>query len=158
MQLLTQNLFVDGYRALRDDQGDEPLGWSHRNRNGLAAVHRATLKYGWSYTTVLPGETAPVIRGVSPRDTTAACADDVPLVAAGQHCVAANTPRPCLWHPVVIGHIIGASGGMSAPRGFIGPGGLHDEVAGPRSHSDTVRRPHLGHRRSRSRRGSRDDP
>ncbi len=39
-------------------------------------MHRATLKYGWSYTTVLPGDTAPVIRGVSPRNMTAVYADD----------------------------------------------------------------------------------
>ncbi|MFD2469485.1 phage portal protein [Amycolatopsis silviterrae] len=80
MQLLAQNLFVDGSRALGDDQADESLGWSHWNENGLARrqaeVHRATLKYGWSYVTVLPGDTAPVIRGVSPRNMTAVCADD----------------------------------------------------------------------------------
>ncbi|MDT8910897.1 phage portal protein [Amycolatopsis sp. PS_44_ISF1] len=80
MQLLAQNLFVDGYRALGDDQAEEPLGWSHWQINGLArrqaAVHRATLKYGWSYVTVLPGDTGPVIRGVSPRDMTAVYADE----------------------------------------------------------------------------------
>jgi hypothetical protein len=36
MQLLAQNVFVDDFPALGDDQADEPLGWSHWNQNGLA--------------------------------------------------------------------------------------------------------------------------
>ncbi|MEV7099678.1 phage portal protein [Amycolatopsis sp. NPDC051045] len=88
IQILAQNLFMDGYRALGDDQADEPLGWSHWTQNGLArrraAVHRATLKYGWAYTTVLPGGTAPVIRGVSPRNMTAVYADPWPIYALHQ--------------------------------------------------------------------------
>lgn len=43
-------------------------------------MHRATPKYGWSHTTFLPGDTAPVVRGVSPRNMTAvyALAEDNP--------------------------------------------------------------------------------
>ena len=65
MQLLAQNLFVDGYRALGDDQADEPLGWSHWNLNSLArrqaAVHRATLN-----TT---GPTPPSCQATRPRSS-----------------------------------------------------------------------------------------
>src|SRR5947199_6933833 len=50
VQLLAQNLFVDGYRAIGDDQAAEPAGWAHWNQNGMArrqaAVRRATAQQG----------------------------------------------------------------------------------------------------------------
>jgi hypothetical protein len=69
---LTQALYVDGYRAPRDAE-DAPA-WDIWQANALDAgqigVHRAALTYGTAYTSVLPGEPVPVIRGYSPRNMT----------------------------------------------------------------------------------------
>jgi SPP1 Gp6-like portal protein len=69
---LTQALFVDGYRAPRDEN-DAPA-WEIWQANALDAgqigVHRAALTYGTAYASVLPGEPLPVIKGFSPRNMT----------------------------------------------------------------------------------------
>lgn len=69
---LTQALFVDGYRAPRD--ADDAPAWDIWQANALDAgqigVHRAALTYGTAYTSVLPGDPVPVIRGYSPRNMT----------------------------------------------------------------------------------------
>lgn len=69
VDVVAQSLFVEGYRAARAAHDAAP--WSIWQANGLdgrqTAVHRAALGYGTCYATVLPGDTAPVIRGVSPR-------------------------------------------------------------------------------------------
>ncbi|GLY51306.1 phage portal protein [Lentzea sp. NBRC 102530] len=79
LQLMAQNLFVDGYRATDATAGDS-AGWRHWTSNRMArrqaGVHRATLKYGRAFATVLPGDPSPVIRGHSPRDMSAYYDDD----------------------------------------------------------------------------------
>jgi hypothetical protein len=73
-----QAMFVDGYRTPRSAE-DAPA-WEIWQRNRMDArqigVHRAALAYGASYETDLPGTTAPVMRGVSPRNMTAVYGDD----------------------------------------------------------------------------------
>lgn len=72
---VAQALYVDGYRASKENDNAAP--WSWWQANGLdkhqIAVHRAALAYGIAYTTTMPGtsqmldEAMPVIRGHSPR-------------------------------------------------------------------------------------------
>ena len=90
---VAQVLYVDGYRQADDLEDATPWAWWQAN--GLdarqIAVHRAALAYGLAYLTVLPGEnpltgeSAPVIRGVSPRKMMAfyedPAEDDWPLYA-----------------------------------------------------------------------------
>lgn len=70
---VAQAMYVDGYRA--DKESDNDTAWDIWQANKLDAgqtgVHRATVTYGTSYVTVLPGEPKPVIRGYSPRFMTA---------------------------------------------------------------------------------------
>ena len=75
---VTQSLYVDGYRAPK--QEDEAPAWDIWQRNRLdgrqMGVHRAALGYGVAYVTVLPGDVAPAIRGVSPRFMTTVYGED----------------------------------------------------------------------------------
>jgi len=75
---VTQSLYIDGYRAPR--QEDEAPAWDIWQRNRLDArqmgVHRASLGYGVAYVSVLPGDVAPVIRGISPRNMTTVYGED----------------------------------------------------------------------------------
>ena len=75
---VAQSLYVDGYRAEREP--DDAPAWSVWQANQMDArqtgVHRGALSYGVSYVTVLPGDTAPVIRGYSPRRLTAVYGED----------------------------------------------------------------------------------
>lgn len=71
---IAQCMYVDGYRSPLDGDTDQdpPRGpWRAWLANQFArrqvAVHRAALTYGYSFVTVLPGDTAAVMRGVSPR-------------------------------------------------------------------------------------------
>lgn len=75
---LTQALYVDGYRQpLQDADAPAWKCWqSNALDSGQIAVHRASLTYGTSYVTVLPGDPMPVIRGFSPRFMTAAYSED----------------------------------------------------------------------------------
>jgi hypothetical protein len=61
-------LFVDGFRAA--DEAKNAPAWDYWQRNRLDArqtvAHRGALDYGVSYVYVLPGDSAPVIRPVSP--------------------------------------------------------------------------------------------
>ena len=75
---LTQSLFVEGFRPGRElpETPDDNVGtwdaWqANRFDRGQVGVHRAGVAYGTSYTTVLPGDRFPVIRGHSPRQMTA---------------------------------------------------------------------------------------
>jgi hypothetical protein len=72
-----QSMYVDGFRT--PDANDHPA-WRVWQINKMDArqigVHRAALSYGAGYVTVLPGEPAPVMRGVSPRKLTAVYGDD----------------------------------------------------------------------------------
>jgi hypothetical protein len=73
-----QSLYVDGFRKAKESENQQ--AWETWQRNGLDArqtgVHRASLAYGASYTTILPGDNAPVIRGASPRKMTVAYGTD----------------------------------------------------------------------------------
>jgi hypothetical protein len=82
-----QNLYVDGYRPAGTADNADP--WKVWQANRMDArqhgIHRAALKYGISYATVLPGEPVPVITPMSPRRLTAfygdAANDEWPLFA-----------------------------------------------------------------------------
>ena len=87
-----QAMYVDGYRAT--GQGENARPWRWWQANGLdarqSAVYRAAMGYGVAYVVVrsgvdpMSGETAPQIRGVSPRRAIAAYEDphdDWPAVA-----------------------------------------------------------------------------
>lgn len=73
-----QAMFVDGYRTPRS--ADDAPAWDVWLRNGMKSrqigLHRAALDYGATYAPVLPGTPVPVMRGVSPRNLTAAYGDD----------------------------------------------------------------------------------
>lgn len=66
---LVQSTFVDGFRARLESQNSAV--WAAWQANKMDArqtgIHRATYEYGVSYAVGLPGTTAPVIKGVSPR-------------------------------------------------------------------------------------------
>jgi hypothetical protein len=73
-----QSLYVSGYRS--GDGGDNAEAWAAWQANKMDArqtgIHRATLAYGVSYVRVTPGDPHPVIKGVSPRNMTAAYGED----------------------------------------------------------------------------------
>lgn len=75
---LAQSLFVDGFRG--DGEAGDADVWAVWQANRLDArqtgIHRAACAYGAAYATVLPGDPAPVIRGLSPRRLTALYGDD----------------------------------------------------------------------------------
>ena len=75
---VAQSLYVDGYRAKQES--DDAPAWSVWQANQMDArqigVHRGALSFGVSYATVLPGDTAPAIRGYSPRRLTAVYGED----------------------------------------------------------------------------------
>ena len=72
-----QTLYVDGLRS--PDSSDHPA-WGLWRANRMNArqigVHRSALSYGAAYTSVLPGDPVPVIRGVSPRRMTVVYGQD----------------------------------------------------------------------------------
>lgn len=75
---MAQSLFVDGFRGDADHENVEP--WAAWQANKMdrrqSGVHRAAVAYGASYVLVLPGDTNPRIRGVSPRRMTAMYGED----------------------------------------------------------------------------------
>ena len=85
--VVAQNLYVDGYRPQGLDEN--AAAWKNWQANRMDArqhgIHRAALKYGISYATVLPGDPGPVITPMSPRRMTAfygdASNDEWPLFA-----------------------------------------------------------------------------
>jgi Phage portal protein, SPP1 Gp6-like len=78
VESLSQSLFVEGFRS--KDTNDNADVWAAWQANRMDArqsgIHRAAVAYGAAYTVVLPGDTAPVIRGLSPRNLTARYGDD----------------------------------------------------------------------------------
>lgn len=76
---LAQQLIAELVRSSNTD--DVSPMWTPWQRNRMHSrqrgVHRAALGYGYSYTTVLPGDQGAVIRGRSPRDLFAVYADPV---------------------------------------------------------------------------------
>jgi hypothetical protein len=75
---LAQSMFVDGFRG--KDEADNAEVWGVWQANKLDArqtgIHRAAFAYGAAYAVVLPGDSAPVIRGASPRKLTAVYGED----------------------------------------------------------------------------------
>jgi hypothetical protein len=74
---VAQALYVEGYRRQR--AVDDADAWAIWQANGLDArqmsVYRGALAHGQSFVTVLPGDRAPVMRGVSARKMHAVYAD-----------------------------------------------------------------------------------
>jgi hypothetical protein len=82
----SQGMKVDGYYS--PGSPDNAAPWEWWQRNGWDArqtgVHHAALQYGTAYETVLPGDTGPVWKGVSPRAMTALYGeadDEWPVIA-----------------------------------------------------------------------------
>ncbi|MEU6543885.1 phage portal protein [Streptomyces sp. NPDC046859] len=77
--VVSQNMYVDGYRPKGSDDNASP--WQVWQANRLDArqhgVHRAALTYGAAYVVVMPGTPVPVITPFSPRRLTALYADPV---------------------------------------------------------------------------------
>lgn len=75
---VTQCLYVDGFR--KKLQAEDAAVWAVWQQNKMdrsqIGVHRAALAYGVAYATVLPGDSAPEIKGYSPRRMTAMYGDD----------------------------------------------------------------------------------
>jgi hypothetical protein len=86
LDTFAQVMKADGYI---EANGKTSAAWSYWQANGLDArqtgVHRSALQFGASYATILPGDTAPVIKGYSPRRMTAIYQDpdidDWPMMA-----------------------------------------------------------------------------
>lgn len=79
VNVVAQNLYVDGYRRAKSDDNAAPWEiWQANRMDGRQhGVHRAALKYGIGYNLVLPGVPVPVITPMSPRRMTAFYADRV---------------------------------------------------------------------------------
>lgn len=80
-----QNMYVDGFQT--DESPDNVPAWDIWQANGMDArqigVHRAAMTFGAAYVLVLPGDSAPVIRGYSPRKMTVVYGDDDVWPVAG---------------------------------------------------------------------------
>ncbi len=82
VEVLTQSLYVDGYRPNVAEAGstEESPGWLVWQANKMdsrqTAVHRGIFTYGTSYVSVLPGEPVPVLKGHSPRGMTVVYSDN----------------------------------------------------------------------------------
>lgn len=92
-----QALYVDHYRT-HDDIEEQPawdLWRANRMKARQVGVHRSAMSYGAAYTTVLPGDPLPVIRGASPRKMTTLYADgdDWPMWALEKR----STARGEMW-------------------------------------------------------------
>lgn len=77
--VVAQALYVEGYRPAKGDTNSKAWDMWQANRldRRQHGLHRAALKYGAAYATVLPGKPVPVIRPVSPRRLTAVYEDPV---------------------------------------------------------------------------------
>lgn len=77
---LGQSTFMDGFRTANGRGDAVQAFWDVWQRNRFdrdqTGVYRASFAYGTSYVTVTPGNTAPVMRGVSPRRLTAMYGED----------------------------------------------------------------------------------
>jgi hypothetical protein len=87
LDVFSQVMKVDGYI---EANGTPSQVWDkYWQPNGLDArqtgIHRSALQFGASYATILPGDTAPVIKGFSPLEMTAIyqdpTIDDWPMMA-----------------------------------------------------------------------------
>jgi hypothetical protein len=78
---LAQSTFVDGFRTESDTPADGAQSvWDVWQANKMDArqtgLHRSAYAYGAAYAIVLPGDTMPVIRPVSPRELCAVYGED----------------------------------------------------------------------------------
>lgn len=75
---VAQAMYVDGFRA--NDGSEDIEVWNAWQANRMdrhqMGIHRATTAYGRSYVTVVPGDSAPVWKGYSPRQMTALYGED----------------------------------------------------------------------------------
>jgi hypothetical protein len=73
-----QAMYVDGFRAPRAAEDVAPFkAWQSNKMDARQiGIHRGALGAGAAYSVVLPGDTGPVIRGVSARRMTAVYGDD----------------------------------------------------------------------------------
>jgi hypothetical protein len=75
---LGQSMFMDGFRT-RETRSNLDV-WQVWQRNRFdrrqGGVYRSAFAYGSSYVVVTPGDTAPVMRGVSPRSMTTLYGED----------------------------------------------------------------------------------
>lgn len=78
VDVIAQSMYVDGFRAARAADDTEAWGIWQRNRMDArqTGIIRSTLAYGTAYGIALPGDSAPVMRGVSPRRLTTQYGDD----------------------------------------------------------------------------------
>jgi hypothetical protein len=105
LDTFSQVMKADGYI---EANGIPSSAWKYWQKNGLDArqtgVHRSALQYGASYVTILPGDTAPVIEGYSPRRMTAIyqdpTVDDWPMMALD-----VNGPMVKLYDEEMVYHI-----------------------------------------------------
>lgn len=76
---VAQQLQAEGVHSSQSTDSTALWGPWLRNRmpSRQRAIQRAALAYGYSYTTVMPGDTGAVIRGYSPRDMYAVYQDPV---------------------------------------------------------------------------------
>lgn len=113
VSVISQNLHVDGYRATgakvtesADSEDPEPIWQAFRANRMISrqhGVHRAVVKYGCAYVTILPGKLGngdlppglggvPVLRPVSPKRLTALYADEVddewPMYSVEENAIA----------------------------------------------------------------------
>jgi Phage portal protein, SPP1 Gp6-like len=116
VSVISQNLHVDGYRATgatvtesSTTEDPEPIWQAFRANRMISrqhGVHRAVVKYGAAYVTILPGrlgendlpagmKSVPVLRPVSPKRMTALYADEVddewPMYSVEEHAIADST-------------------------------------------------------------------
>jgi hypothetical protein len=86
LDTFSQVMKADGYV---EANGTPSKAWEHWQRNGLDArqtgIHRSALHFGAAYAPILPGDTGPLIEGVSARRMTAIyqdpSVDDWPMAA-----------------------------------------------------------------------------
>lgn len=78
VDVMAQSMAIDGFRRPMDGEDAAPWGIWQANKMDArqSGIIRATLAYGTAYGVVLPGDTAPVMRGVSPRRMTTLYGDD----------------------------------------------------------------------------------
>jgi hypothetical protein len=105
LDTFSQVMKADGYI---EANGATSKAWDYWQANGMDArqtgIHRSALQYGASYATILPGDTGPVIEGISPRRMTAIYADptidDWPMMALD-----VNGPMLKLYDEEMVYHI-----------------------------------------------------
>ncbi|MGW0933650.1 phage portal protein [Streptomyces sp. NPDC002666] len=95
---LAQGLFVDGYRpstSLDNSPVWDAVWQPNRMDARQAGIYRASLQYGWSYATVLPGDPVPVITPYSPRRCVALYADPI-NDEWPEYAMSVGLPRPVI--------------------------------------------------------------